>query len=136
MSANAPMASSEILAEESFADDKEGFSKRELKAQSPGPDQEEPAVQVRSDFRSTILWKPSIKTGKDGKATVKIQFADSLTQWRATARAVSKTNQFGIDTAKVRTQNPLIVRLQAPRFFVVGDHLTLSAIINNNTIKK
>jgi uncharacterized protein YfaS (alpha-2-macroglobulin family) len=46
---------------------------------------------------------------------------------------VSKTNQFGIDTTQVRTQNPLIVRLQAPRFFVVGDHLTLSAIINNNT---
>ncbi len=132
MSANAPAPAS-ILAEESFADDKEGFSKRENKAQSPGPGQEGPAIQVRSDFRSTILWKPSIKTGRDGKATVKVQFADSLTQWRATARVVSKTNQFGIDTTQVRTQNPLIVRLQAPRFFVVGDHLTLSAIINNNT---
>jgi alpha-2-macroglobulin len=131
MSANAPMPSSQILAEESFADDKEGYSKRENKAQSPG--QEEPAVQVRSDFRSTILWKPNVKTGRDGKATVKVQFSDSLTQWRATARAVSRTNQFGIDTAKVRTQNPLIVRLQAPRFFVVGDQLTLSALINNNT---
>ena len=130
------MASSEILAERSFADDKDGFAKRENEAQSRGPGQEEPAVQVRSDFRSTILWKPSIKTGRDGKATVKIQFADSLTQWRATARAVSRTNQFGIDTARVRTQNPLIVRLQAPRFFVVGDHLTLSAIINNNTQKE
>jgi alpha-2-macroglobulin len=133
MSANAPMASSEMELRESFADDKDGFSKREGGRQSPAPGQEEPAVQVRSDFRSTILWQPNIKTGKDGKATVKIKFADSLTQWRATARAVSKTNQFGIDTAKVRTQNPLIVRLQAPRFFVVGDHLTLSALINNNT---
>ena len=56
-----------------------------------------------------------------------------MTQWRATARAVSRTNQFGIDTTKVRTQNPLTVRLQAPRFFVVGDQLTLSAILNNNT---
>ena len=69
------MVLSEIVAEESFADSKEGFSKRELKAQSPAPDQEEPAVQVRSDFRSTILWKPSVKTGRDGKATVKIKFA-------------------------------------------------------------
>ncbi len=138
VSRNAAMPASEVLAEESFAfaDDKEGLSKREFKAQKKAPDQEEPAVQVRSDFRSTILWKPSVKTGRNGKATVKIKFADSLTQWRATARAVSKTNQFGIDTAKVRTQNPLIVRLQAPRFFVVGDHLTLSAIINNNTQKE
>jgi len=142
LSANAPMPASEVLAEESFAmsDDKEGFYKRELKVQmklsSLKSGQEEPAVQVRSDFRSTILWEPSIKTGRDGKATVKIKFADSLTQWRATARAVTKTNQFGIDTTKVRTQNPLIVRLQAPRFFVVGDQLTLSAILNNNTSKE
>ncbi|MDH5763024.1 MAG: MG2 domain-containing protein [Nitrospinota bacterium] len=133
LSANAPMPASEMLAEESFADDKEGFSKREMKAQKPGPGQAEPAVQVRSDFRSTILWKPNVKTGKDGTAMVKVKFADSLTQWRATARAVTTTNQFGIATANVRTQNPLIVRLQAPRFFVVGDQLTLSAIINNNT---
>ena len=136
MSANAPAVQSEMVAEESFADDKDGYSKRERKGQSPAPGQEEPAVQVRSDFRSTILWKPNIKTGRNGKATVKIKFADSLTQWRATARAVTRTNQFGIDTAKVRTQNPLIVRLQAPRFFVVGDQLTLSAIINNNTGKE
>jgi uncharacterized protein YfaS (alpha-2-macroglobulin family) len=133
MSANAPMARSEMIAEESFADDKEGSSRRGGREQKQVPGQGEPAVQVRSDFRSTILWQPNIKTGKDGKATVKVKFADSLTQWRATARAVTRTNQFGIDTAKVRTQNPLIVRLQAPRFFVVGDHLTLSAIINNNT---
>lgn len=138
VSRNAPAAQSEILAEESsaFSDDKEGFSKRENKAQAAPPGQDEPAVQVRSDFRSTILWQPSVKTGRDGKATVKIKFADSLTQWRATARAVSRTNQFGIDTSNVRTQNPLIVRLQAPRFFVVGDQLTLSAIINNNTGKE
>ena len=135
LSANAPMPASQVMAEESvaFSDDKEAFSKRENKAQAAPPGQDEPAVQVRSDFRSTILWQPSIKTGRDGKASVKVKFADSLTQWRATARAVSETNQFGIDTAKVQTQNPLIVRLQTPRFFVVGDQLTLSAIINNNT---
>ena len=133
VSANAPMPASEMSLAEGFADDRSGLLKRELKAQKPAPGQEEPAVQVRSDFRSTIFWKPNIKTGRDGKATVKIKFADSLTEWRATARAVSKTNQFGIDTANVRTQNPLIVRLQAPRFFVVGDQLTLSAILNNNT---
>ena len=138
VSSNAPMAQSEMAAEESlaFSDDKEGFSKRENKVQAAPPDQEEPAVQVRSDFRSTILWKPGVKTGRDGKATVKVQFSDSLTQWRATARAVSRSNQFGIDTTQARTQNPLIVRLQAPRFFVVGDHLTVSAIINNNTQKE
>jgi uncharacterized protein YfaS (alpha-2-macroglobulin family) len=110
-------AASESLAEESLAQ---------------GADQG-PAVQVRADFRATALWQPDLVTDRNGKAHVKVKFPDSLTEWRTTARVVSRYNQFGITTANMRTQKPLIVRLQAPRFFVVGDALTVSALINNNT---
>lgn len=110
-------AASEILAEESVVG---------------GADQG-PAVQVRTDFRATALWQPHLVTDRNGKANVKLKFPDSLTQWRATARAVSNNNLFGIATANMRTRKPLIVRLQAPRFFVVGDTLTVSALFNNNT---
>jgi uncharacterized protein YfaS (alpha-2-macroglobulin family) len=94
---------------------------------------EEGAVQVRSDFRSTILWKPDLVTDASGKASVKVTYPDSLTTWRATARAASDGADFGIGTQKSRTKMPLIVRLQAPRFFVVGDQTVVSAVINNNT---
>src|SRR6266480_3173399 len=94
---------------------------------------QEPAVQVRSDFRSTILWQPDIKTGENGTATVKVKYPDSLTTWSATARVVTTGNQFGIGDTKTRTKQPLIVRLEAPRFFVVGDQVTVSGVINNNT---
>ena len=97
------------------------------------PSQPEAPVQVRSDFRSTIEWQPGLHTDKEGKATVKLKYPDSLTGWKATARAVSSGNQFGIADASTRTKQPLIVRLQAPRFFVVGDSVTISAVINNNT---
>lgn len=93
----------------------------------------EPAVQVRTDFRSTVFWQPDVITDKDGQATVKVKYPDSLTGWKATARAVSQANQFGIASANTRTKQPLIVRLQAPRFFVVGDMVTISAVVNNNT---
>ncbi|HEX6283881.1 MAG TPA: MG2 domain-containing protein, partial [Pyrinomonadaceae bacterium] len=53
---------------------------------APPPGQE-PAVQVRSDFRSTILWLPDITTDVNGAATVKVKYPDSLTTWSATARA-------------------------------------------------
>ncbi len=92
-----------------------------------------PAVEVRSDFRATAFWQPDLKTDRDGKATVKVKFPDSLTKWRTTARAVSRSNQLGIASTDMQTRKPLIVRLQAPRFFVVGDALTVSALINNNT---
>jgi uncharacterized protein YfaS (alpha-2-macroglobulin family) len=102
-------------------------------APPPPPPGQEPAVQVRSDFRSTILWLPDIKTDADGTASVKVKYPDSLTTWVATARAATAGNQFGIGNASTRTKQPLIVRLQAPRFFVVGDQVTVSAVINNNT---
>jgi uncharacterized protein YfaS (alpha-2-macroglobulin family) len=95
--------------------------------------EQEPAVQVRSDFRSTILWLPDVKTDANGTATVKVKYPDSLTTWSATARAASTGNQFGMGSSSTRTRQPLIVRLQAPRFFVVGDQVTVSAVINNNT---
>jgi uncharacterized protein YfaS (alpha-2-macroglobulin family)/tetratricopeptide (TPR) repeat protein len=94
---------------------------------------EAPAVQVRTDFRATVFWQPDVKTDANGKATVKVKYPDSLTGWKATARAVSQANQFGIASATTRTKQPLIVRLQAPRFFVVGDTVTISAVVNNNT---
>lgn len=92
-----------------------------------------PTVQVRNDFRSTIVWLPDVKTDADGTATVKVKYPDSLTTWSATARAATTGSQFGIGTSSTRTKQPLIVRLQAPRFFVVGDQVTVSAVINNNT---
>ena len=81
---------------------------------------EEPAVVVRSDFRSTVFWQPDVVTDKNGSATVKVQYPDSLTTWKATARAVTEGNQFGIAETNTQTKQPLIVRLEAPRFFVVG----------------
>jgi uncharacterized protein YfaS (alpha-2-macroglobulin family) len=94
---------------------------------------EEPAVVVRSDFRSTVFWQPDIITDKNGKVKVKVKYPDSLTSWKATARAVTTVNQFGIADATTRTRQPLIIRLEAPRFFVVGDTVTISAVVNNNT---
>ena len=102
-------------------------------ASTPAPPGQEPAVQVRSDFRSTILWMPDVKTGADGTAIVKVKYPDSLTTWSATARVATAGNEFGIGNSSTRTRQPLIVRLQAPRFFVVGDQVTVSAVINNNT---
>jgi uncharacterized protein YfaS (alpha-2-macroglobulin family) len=101
-------------------------------APAPPPGQE-PAIQVRSDFRSTILWQPDVRTDDNGNATVKVKYPDSLTTWSATARAVTAANQFGIGDTSTRTKQPLIVRLEAPRFFVVGDQVTVSGVINNNT---
>ena len=50
----------------------------------------EPAVVVRTDFRSTVFWQPDIVTGEDGTAEVEVTFPDSLTNWKAVARGVAR----------------------------------------------
>src|SRR4030095_2541462 len=100
---------------------------------APFPVAEQPAVQVARDFRSTVLWQPDVKTDASGSAIVKVKYPDSLTTWQATARVATAGNQFGIGNSSTRTKQPLIVRLEAPRFFVVGDQVTVSGVINNNT---
>ncbi len=111
-------------------------SERKLKEIAANEPAEDPAVQVRNDFRSTILWQPTVVTDAKGEAIMEVTYPDSLTGWKATARAVSKGNQFGSDEATTRTKQPLIVRLQAPRFFVVGDQVVVSAVVNNNTAQE
>jgi hypothetical protein len=90
-------------------------------------------VQVRADFRSTAFWKPDVITDANGTATVKVKYPEALTTWRATARAATTGSAFGMASSTARTNLPLLVRLQAPRFFVAGDRVTVSAVINNNT---
>ncbi|HSH93444.1 MAG TPA: alpha-2-macroglobulin family protein [Roseimicrobium sp.] len=129
MPASAPMAKSASYAragEKAKQDaDKDG---RENQQQQP-----EPPVQVRSDFRSTIVWKPDVTTDAKGQATIRVTYPDSLTGWKAVARVASAGNQFGIADSSARTKQPLIARLQAPRFFLIGDEVTVSVVINNNT---
>ncbi len=126
---SAPMAAAKFSAD--ARRDESDEKKREK--QIAGPGEAEPNVVVRTDFRSTIIWLPDVKTGPDGTARVPVKYPDSLTGWKATARAVGSGAQFGIANTTTRTKQPLIVRLQAPRFFVVGDLVLVSAVFNNNT---
>jgi uncharacterized protein YfaS (alpha-2-macroglobulin family) len=97
------------------------------------PNQPNENVVVRSDFRTTAFWQPDIATGADGTASVSLHYSEALTRWKASARAATTTSRFGIGSGSARTDLPLTVRLQAPRFFVVGDRCTISAVIDNHT---
>jgi uncharacterized protein YfaS (alpha-2-macroglobulin family) len=95
-------------------------------------------AQVRSYFADTALWAPKVPTDAAGKASVPITFPESLTTWKVNAWAISPTAQVGHGTASTITTKNLLVRLQAPRFFVERDEVILSANVHNylNQAKK
>ncbi|WP_269543096.1 MG2 domain-containing protein [Cerasicoccus fimbriatus] len=94
---------------------------------------DEPQVVVRTDFRSTVFWKPAIQTDASGQATVDFTWPDNLTSWNIEARATGLPASFGEGDTSAKTRLPLIARLQTPRFLVTGDQVTITGVINNNT---
>ncbi|MCL4731375.1 MAG: hypothetical protein KJ044_13170, partial [Planctomycetes bacterium] len=89
------------------------------------------APRVRSNFKDSAFYSHSVVTGPDGRATVEFTWPDNLTDWRIAARGITTTAQVGEAFAGVKVTKQLILRDQAPRFFVEGDVVTLSGIIMN-----
>jgi uncharacterized protein YfaS (alpha-2-macroglobulin family) len=90
-------------------------------------------TEVRQDFPDTAFWDAHVQTGSDGEATVTITLPDNLTTWRMDARAISTDTKVGSIEHDLISTRPLLVRPQTPRFFVVGDEVTLGAAVHNNT---
>ena len=45
--------------------------------------------KIRKAFPDTAFWAADVTTDSNGRATAKVDFPDSLTTWRATARVVT-----------------------------------------------
>ncbi len=87
--------------------------------------------KIRKAFPDTALWLGNVNTDSSGRAVAKLEFPDSLTTWRATARGVTKDTKVGAAVNKVIVRKNLITRLVTPRFFTVGDEVTISVLAHN-----
>ncbi len=134
--APAPAMTARAAAKEKAADKREMDAKKSPAGleEANGAPMQEPD-RVRSDFRSTVIWLPSVKTDARGHARVTVTFPDSLTTWRATARAATRETSIGSVTHEVKSNKNLMIRLQAPRFFTERDLVDVSALIDNMTDK-
>jgi alpha-2-macroglobulin len=87
--------------------------------------------KIRKLFPDTAFWAADLETDSSGRAHARVEFPDSLTTWRATARGVTPGTKVGSATLKTIVRKNLILRMAAPRFFVQGDEVVLSAIVHN-----
>jgi uncharacterized protein YfaS (alpha-2-macroglobulin family) len=86
---------------------------------------------VRSNFADTALWVAALETNSDGIATVKLDMPENLTTWKIRTWAMGAGNAVGESSSEVVTTKNLLVRLQAPRFFVETDEVVISANVHN-----
>ncbi len=87
--------------------------------------------KVRKAFPDTAYWIADIDTGSNGQATVKFDYPDAITSWRATTRGVTQDTQVGGAVENTIVRKNLMVRLVVPRFFRRGDEIVLSTIVQN-----
>ena len=86
---------------------------------------------TREYFPDTAYFNPSVITDQNGRAEVNLSFPDSLTTWRATARAVSKDTKAGEKTRNIIVTKDLLARLIMPGFFTERDETVITGIVHN-----
>ncbi|MGQ9562323.1 MAG: alpha-2-macroglobulin family protein [Thermogutta sp.] len=95
---------------------------------------EPPAVvepTIRKEFADTALWVGALITKADGTAEIELSMPQNLTTWRIKVWAMGHGTKVGEAVSDVVTRKNLILRLQAPRFFVQSDEVVLSANVHN-----
>lgn len=100
-----------------------------------GGDKAPSSIQIRRKFRDTAAWAPFVRTKADGLAKVAIKLPDNLTSWRATAVGITAKTAVGQTTQNVLARKPLMVRLEAPAFWVQSDQQRLVAAVTNDSGK-
>jgi uncharacterized protein YfaS (alpha-2-macroglobulin family) len=86
---------------------------------------------VRENFADTALWVGALETNAEGLAEVELDMPENLTAWKVNVWGMSHGTRVGEGSAEVVTRKNIIVRLQAPRFFVETDEVVLSANVHN-----
>ena len=86
---------------------------------------------VRKNFADTALWVGALATKKDGTAEVSLEMPENLTTWRIKVWGMGHGTKVGEGQVDVVTRKDLILRMQAPRFFIQKDEVVLSANVHN-----
>lgn len=91
--------------------------------------------RVREFFPETLLWRPELITDDQGRASLDIDLADSITTWRLTISAVSADGRLGAAQPSIRVFQPFFVDLNLPVSLTRGDEVAVPAVVYNYLAK-
>jgi uncharacterized protein YfaS (alpha-2-macroglobulin family) len=88
-------------------------------------------LRLREYFPETLLWQPALITDENGRATLPIDFADSITTWRLTASASSRLGLLGGTTKPLRVFQDFFVDLDLPIALTQNDEVAFPVAVYN-----
>lgn len=98
-----------------------------------GGDKAPANLKVRTKFRDTAAWIPTVVTDAHGDATVTVDLPENVTTWRATAWAVDDGGRTGRARSPVVSRRDLVARITVPSTMVQGDQLRASVMVSNGS---
>jgi hypothetical protein len=101
---------------------------------APVYDKEE-NVEMRTDFRNTIYWNPTVEVDKSGTKTVEFYTSDDITSFRTTVEGISTDGTVGRAENTLFTQLPFAMTTKIPVEVATEDNVSIPLTLKNNTDK-
>ena len=111
--------------------DKDNFGSEQKRIDGPAKSEDLVKPLVRTNFADTAFWAATILTDSSGMAEVAFAMPQNLTGWKVLVWSMGHGTKVGQGSVEVVTRKDLMLRLQAPRFFVETDEVVLSANVHN-----
>lgn len=87
--------------------------------------------RIRRDFPETLLWRPELITDDQGKATLEIPLADSITTWRASVDAVNAAGKMGSTELPITVFQDFFIDLDLPVSMSLDDEVSVPVVCYN-----
>jgi uncharacterized protein YfaS (alpha-2-macroglobulin family) len=90
-----------------------------------------PRARVRSYFPEALYINPEIITDKDGRASIVVPIADSITTWRMAMIASTQHGALGTSVSSLKVFQDFFVDLDLPVTLTQGDRVSIPVAIYN-----
>lgn len=87
--------------------------------------------RVRNFFPETLYVNPALVTDGQGLASIRVPLADSITTWRVTSLASTRSGLLGSSTAPVRVFQDFFIDLDLPVALTEGDVVSVPVAVYN-----
>ncbi|MGD8861949.1 MAG: MG2 domain-containing protein [Myxococcales bacterium] len=98
---------------------------------TPGGDDDGEGPRVRSDFPETLYVNPALITDGDGRATISLDMADSITEWRVSSLANAISGKLGGGQAGITVFQDFFVDVNFPAEMTRGDEVEFPIVVYN-----
>jgi uncharacterized protein YfaS (alpha-2-macroglobulin family) len=90
-----------------------------------------PITRVREYFPETLLWQPNLVTDEHGVADLAVGLADSITTWRLSASASSRSGALGGAQAPLKVFQDFFVEPDLPVSLTQNDEVAFPVAVYN-----